>query len=74
MSNFKTFWQLLSILLAKLKTDESRFDDLMQAAEEVDLRYNLWLGLKEVATKSSIWTATHFDSLDIDNVEETVTK
>jgi dynein heavy chain len=46
----------------------------MQAAEEVDLRYNLWLGLKEVATKSSIWTATHFDSLDIDNVEETVTK
>lgn len=57
-----------------MKVDESRFDDLMQAAEEVDLRYSLWLGLRELATKSVDWAATHFESLDIEEVETIVTK
>lgn len=56
------------------QAEESRFDDVMQAAEEVDLRYSLWMGLKELATKSVTWTATHFESLNIDEVESIVTK
>lgn len=54
--------------------DESRFDDLLQAAEEVDLRYSLWQGLKELAEKSGAWIATHFESLDTQEVEEVVNR
>ncbi|BBN19721.1 hypothetical protein Mp_8g13060 [Marchantia polymorpha subsp. ruderalis] len=56
------------------QVDESRFDDLLQAAEEVDLRYSLWQGLKELAEKSGAWIATHFESLDTQEVEEVVNR
>jgi hypothetical protein len=56
------------------KVEESRFDDLMQAAEEVELRHALWNGLKELEDRSVTWTATHFESLDTVEVEEIVNK
>lgn len=57
-----------------MQVDESRFDDLAQASDEVGLRYSLWQGLKELADKGVTWNQTHFESLDVDEMETIVTK
>jgi len=47
---------------------------LAQASEEVNLRYSLWQGIRELGEKGVTWNATHFESLDVDEMEEIVTK
>ncbi|EFJ52606.1 dynein heavy chain 7 [Volvox carteri f. nagariensis] len=56
------------------KVPEAKSEDLTDTADEVNLKLNLWLGRSEWESITDIWCATHFESLDMQVLEETTNK
>lgn len=56
------------------KLQESTTESLGDTAEEVALKLSLWEGQAEWEGLTDSWRNTHFDSLDVAQMEETITR
>ena len=63
-----------SYLPLPLQLGETKCDDLGDCADEVNLKLSLWQGSAEFEALTASWNETHFESLDVAAMEETVTR
>lgn len=57
-----------------MQVPEAKSEDLADTADEVNLKLNLWLGRAEWEAITDIWRATHFESLEMQTLDDTTSK